>query len=83
MSAPTIFDADISAKYKVVSQLVCLVQFHFLDKIKEAHFWQNHYYCELIVINHSYCCELFFLATLVALHFTPVSESVSNSFGLA
>ena len=24
-----------------------------------------------------------FLATLVALHFTPVSESVSDSFGLA
>ena len=27
--------------------------------------------------------SLAFLATLVALHFTPVSESASDSFGLA
>ena len=33
--------------------------------------------------NHYQLLQSAFLATLVALHFTPVSESVGDSFGLA
>ena len=35
----------------------------------------------VLVASHRF--QIYFLATLVALHFTPVSESVSDSFGLA